>query len=182
MAKKIKIIRKIVLLGDPSVGKTSLVRKYVLDDFSDDYIATIGTKVTSKKMTYTNPEDKCEIELTLMIWDIMGQEEANAIPKNVYEGSKGAIMVCDLTRKETLYSLSRLTTRLIKASPNIQIIFAANKNDLTDQLQFGFADMSHLSDEFNSPHFLTSAKSGENVESAFHKLGKMMLKMQGVMV
>ena len=179
MPKKIKIIRKIVLLGDQAVGKTSLIRKYVLDEFSDDYITTIGTKVTSKNLSYKWPGSNQEVDLTLMIWDIMGQKEYDGIPRN-FQGSKGAIMVSDLTRKETLYNLPILTNKALEINKNIPLIFVANKNDLTKQFQFGFQDMQTISHMYQAPIFLSSAKTGENVENIFKRLGELMLKKQGI--
>ena len=73
MTDKIRVKGKICLLGDLAVGKTSLIRRYVLDTFDDKYITTIGTKVTKKRLDIELPDQQKEIDLTLLIWDIMGQ-------------------------------------------------------------------------------------------------------------
>jgi len=179
MADKIRIKRKIVLVGDPAVGKTSLVRKCVLDAFSDNYIMTVGFKVMSKKMIFKSTDNSTDIELNLMIWDIMGQRGYSLIPQSAFYGSKGAIIVCDITRKETLLNLTNLTNSLFEIISEIPIILIANKNDLTDQFQFDESAIADIAAAYHAPYFITSAKTGVNVEMAFRVLGRMILKEQG---
>lgn len=180
MGERIQVKRKVMLIGNPCVGKTSLVRRYVMDSFSDDYISTIGFKVMNKKLLYDAMDNGNKIELSLMIWDLMGQQECKLLPQVAYESSKGAIIVCDITRNETKQNLPILTSSLFRIVPDIPIIFIANKNDLIDKLQFGASEMAEVSDQFDAPYFITSAKTGENVELAFRILGKMILKKQGI--
>jgi small GTP-binding protein len=182
MAEDIHIKRKLVLLGDSSVGKTSLIRKFVLDVFSDDYITTIGTKITRKTLQYNTSDNNSTVELSLMIWDIMGQSSLELNPMSAFYGTKGAIIVCDLTRKETLSRLSSLSAELLKITPNIPLIFVGNKHDLLDQIQIADSSLKELTNQFHTDYFLTSAKSGENVELVFNFMGKLMLKKQGIMV
>ena len=97
------IKKKVVLLGNSAVGKTSLIKRFVYDKFEDSYIATIGSKVTKKNMSMmTGGQEK---GLTLMIWDVLGSEGYKATHARTLAGAHGAILVSDLTRKDTLDSL-----------------------------------------------------------------------------
>jgi len=92
--------RKVVLLGDGAVGKTSLIRRFVLDQFDDKYIITIGTKVVKKDVMVGDSK------VSLVVWDVLGQQTLFPLQALSIKGSKGAILVADLTRKETLISLT----------------------------------------------------------------------------
>jgi small GTP-binding protein len=179
MQEKQTYKRKIVLAGGPAVGKTSLIRKYVFNEFSENYLMTIGTHLTRKKLELKNPNKDYYVELTLMIWDIMGQRGYQLTPENAFINAKGALLVCDLTRKDTLDDLKDLIERLFKITSKIPIIFMANKNDLVDQMVFGEPEIAALASQYNAPYYFSSAKTGENVETAFNIMGKMILKEQG---
>src|SRR5207249_11546858 len=97
------IKRKILLLGDGAVGKTSLIRRFVVDKFSDDYITTIGTKVTKKDLRLESPGKATD--LTSMIWDVLGQKGYKGIQESSFQGAKGALLIYDVSRQETLQSL-----------------------------------------------------------------------------
>lgn len=181
LVEDIRIKRKVVLIGDPMVGKTSLIRKFVFDAFSDDYITTIGTKISRKSIDFNGSENGKKIQLTLMIWDIMGQKEYKLIHETAYQGSKGAIIVCDLTRKETLHNSTTWVTSLFNITQTLPIVFVANKSDLTDQFQFNDKELNDIALPYRAPYYKSSAKTGENVEELFKELGRMMLKEQGAL-
>lgn len=178
-----KLKKKIVLLGDSAVGKTSLIRRYVFDQFEDSYISTIGTKATMKELKI--PQDDEEIKVTLMIWDLIGREGYHALHARSFVGVNGAILVADLTRKETLDSLERYwIPSLFKVVENVPLIFVSNKSDLVKKFEFEPEDMEVIAARYNIgfedilPKWLrtdygTSAKTGENVEKVFESIGYM---------
>ena len=167
------LIKKVCLLGDGAVGKTSLIRKYVYDDFDDKYLMTIGTKITKKTMKVGLDE---EINLTIMISDIVGQVEFERIHKQYYRGSKGGLFVCDLTRKDTLERVEWWLDSFRDVAGDVPVILLGNKLDLKEQHEITFEDMAKFAKKFNCPYYLTSAKTGENVERAFQNMGMRVIK------
>src|SRR5438093_9223217 len=96
---------KICLVGEVGVGKTSLVKRFVLDTFDDRYVATVGTKVTKKTVPVLWRGGPAMMDL--MVWDIMGEKGFRALLKEAYfEGCQGVLAVCDVTRKDTLHELN----------------------------------------------------------------------------
>jgi small GTP-binding protein len=177
------IKKKIVLLGDSAVGKTSLIRRYVFDQFQDSYISTIGSKATMKEMKI--PGDEEDIDLTLMIWDLIGSEGYHAVHARNFVGVDGAILVADLTRRETLENLERYwIPSLFSVVESVPLVFACNKSDLRDQYEFKPKDLLKIALDYNDgfdnvlpeglkTHYETSAKEGDNVELAFESIGCM---------
>lgn len=165
---KKEVIKKICLLGDGAVGKTSLIRRYVYDFFDDKYIKTIGTKVTKKTLTLSD-----KLTLTLLIYDILGQKDYERLHKLYYRGSSGALVVSDVTREDTLENMSHWAKSLRDGVGDIPLVFICNKTDLKKTTTKAIADRAR---PFNASCFLTSAKTGKNVENAFKSLSEMLCK------
>ncbi len=187
MTEKLRVKGKICLLGDLAVGKTSLIRRYVLDSFEDKYITTIGTKVTKKRLNIEVPDKQKEVDLTLLVWDIMGQYQERLpttisqfnryIPQqNYFFNAKGAIIVCDLTRRSTIKSNKVWITSLFEITGQIPIIIVGNKVDLTEKHELTMEDVKNLADDYNAPYYLTSAKTGQNVDKMFYTIGELLVK------
>jgi small GTP-binding protein len=167
---------KVCLLGDGAVGKTSLIRRFVEDEFNDDYLLTIGTKTSKKRLIIKKTDPQREFHLTLMIWDIMGQISFRKLLHPTYlKGAKGAMLVCDLTRKDTLEHLDDWIDSLYIEGRVMPSVFVANKSDLENQHVFGKAELEGVASAYDSPFFMTSAKTGENVEEAFRVLGEKLI-------
>ena len=177
-----KYTKNIVLLGDAAVGKTSLIRRYVIDSYDDKYITTIGKKVTKKEIVLETEDDQAH--MNLMIWDIIGQKGYKQIQSTSFNHADGAILVSDLTRKETLESLlSYWIPLLLKSTGPIPTIIIGNKDDLTDQIQISMAELQNMAEKcqgfgVKNECFFTSAKAGTKVEDAFVHLAGQVIKSQ----
>ena len=172
--KKI-VEKKVCLLGDFGVGKTSLIRRFVFDAYDDKYLSTLGVKVTKKQMVVKDFKKKpfLKIDLTLMIWDLVGQKGFQAIKTSAYKGTNGAFIVCDLTRPETIESMNWWVDSLFKVSKDIPLIFLANKVDLTDDVVPAElrGKIETIMKKYKGFFFSTSAKTGKDVEAAFQSMG-----------
>lgn len=166
-----EMIRKVCMLGDPSVGKTSLVRRFVLDIFDDSYIPSIGMKVTKKQMIL---EDE-SLDLTLMIWDILGSKTSR-FDSVYYKGVKGALLVSDVSKEKTADSIPRWLSGLFKITGDVPLMFIGNKIDLIEDKSSIEKKIEGYSKKYNSKVLFTSAKTGNNVENAFLHLAKEMAK------
>ncbi len=169
----ISLSKKVCLLGDFAVGKTSLVRRFVYNLFEDKYFSTIGVKVSRKVVAVPRGDEI--IELTLMLWDLAGSEEFDDVRISYMRGATGAVAVCDLTRPETLASLHDYAQTLRRVSPQAQLILAANKVDLADQAGASAEQVRELAAQLAAPYYLTSAKNGAQVETLFRHLGRLLV-------
>jgi small GTP-binding protein len=170
------INKKVCLLGDYAVGKTSLVRRFVYERFEDKYLSTIGVKVSRK--TLVVPHQDQLVDLAIILWDIAGSEEFDRLRSSYLRGAAGAVLVCDLTRSETLRHLPSYWDDLRQICPTAQVVLAANKTDLVEQLHLSVSEIEAYASGLQVPFYLTSAKSGDQVETLFRQLGQLMLIRQ----
>ncbi len=165
-----EIKKKINLLGNPAVGKTSLILRYVKDVFGDGYLKTIGTNVYSKDVEIIGANVK------LMIQDVMGEKSYESVHENSFRGSAGAIFVADATRIDTLddifdYWIPKYESITGDSSGKILTV---NKTDLDDiEIEREYV-LKELSRDFEHI-FFTSAKTGDFVEEAFNEMASRVL-------
>ncbi len=165
-----RLSAKICLIGDGPVGKTSLVRRYVLNMYDDSYIATIGTKVSKKMVQVPRPGDR-PVAVDLVIWDIMGQAKFRDILKDAYfRGASGILAVCDMTHLPSLTCLEEWVRAVESVTGETATLVALNKADLAGDAEFDEDEASQVADSFGGEVLATSAKTGGNVEEAFRLL------------
>ncbi len=162
------VSRKICLIGDFGVGKTSLIRRFVDRQFDDRYLSTVGVKISRKQIEIESGQ-----ALQLVIWDIEGQTQFKAIASSYLQGAKGAILVGDVTRPESLDELAEHIRQFQKINPTGNTIVALNKADLLEADQLELLVERYL---FNNPCVLgthpTSAKTNANVDTIFQTLAR----------
>ncbi len=129
---------KVVLVGDGAVGKTSLVRRFVEQRFDDEYITTIGTNVKKKRIE--------DLNINLLIWDLYGQKLNKDLQKANFEGADGAIVVYDLTRENTFYSIDDWLEELFEVTGQIPFMVLGNKYDLLEDFLIE-VDLEEVSEE-----------------------------------
>jgi small GTP-binding protein len=167
-----EMMKKMCVIGEAAVGKTSLIRRFVLDKFDDRYIPTLGMKTTAKELQFTMGEE--EVRLRLQIWDVIGLRCFSKLQKKTYESSNAAFFVLDITRPGTLYSFENWLSSLYKVAGEIPVMVLANKNDLKAEIKK--REIEKIAMDYGFLYYLTSAKTGENVDEAFNTLGKLMIK------
>ena len=150
------------------------MRRFVYDRFDDKYLSTIGVKVSRKTVSITRDDE--DIELTMLLWDLAGSEEFDQVRASYLRGASGAILVCDLTRRDTLDSLRQYVDDLRRSSPQAQMIVAANKSDLVTQQALNPDQIKTVASTFRAPYYLTSAKTGTEVAILFRHLGQLLLE------
>jgi small GTP-binding protein len=167
-----EFVRKICICGDPSVGKTSLIRRFVVGQFDEKYISTLGTVVSKKNILISDKDS----EVKLLIWDISGQEEFKRIHASAFRDATGAIIVCDVTRPETAENTYTWISNLFEfAGKEVPVIILTNKFDLA-QTQLNIVDnVKTILGNHQYPVYPTSAKTGHNVEMVFQTLAESIL-------
>lgn len=167
------LVKKVCLLGDYSVGKTSLVRRFVEGCFDERYLSTIGVKVDRKRLALDTPAGT--VDLTLMLWDLAGGPDIGPVVPSYYRGSAGAVLACDLTRPGTLEGVRVYANGFMAANPGAHLVIAANKVDLVDERRLDDGQLASMAADLGAPLFLTSAKTGEQVEAMFQALGLLLV-------
>jgi len=165
------IKKKIGMLGSFGVGKTSLVARFVHSVFSDKYHTTVGVKV-DKKVLRVNDR-----ELTLMLWDMAGEEENAPVKIHQMRDASGYLLVVDGCRRKTLDVAVSLQQRVESEIGPCPFLLLANKADERSQWEIPDSMWEELKAR-GWPVLETSAKTGQRVEEAFLMLSSRMLEAQ----
>jgi small GTP-binding protein len=162
------IQKKICMIGDFAVGKTSLVTRFVRQTYTDKYLTTVGVKVDTKMVTLAN-----EQEIKLILWDIAGNNALTSTTTSYLRGAAGFLLVVDGTRVQTWHSASELREAVVAQLGEKPFVMLLNKADLVEQWEIKEALIEEKQQQ-GWQILSTSAKTGKNVEAAFLDLATKM--------
>ena len=162
---------KVVVVGDSGVGKTNLIKRFVSNTYNPNTKATVGVEFLSKSYKINDQVFKIEI------WDTAGQERYKSITAAYYKGAKGALIVYDITQKDTFENINKWMSEVRdKSTKDLKILIVGNKTDLVDERQVSTEEALSKAKELESPVMEASALDGSNVKAAFYDLLKEMYK------
>ena len=165
MEKK-EILYKILLLGDSSVGKSCLLKRYTDNTFLDIHISTIGLDYKLKEVKLKDGKT-----VKVQIWDTAGQDRFRAITKNYYKGAQGIALIYDITNQITFENVRKWIDQIKEeVSEKVPIILVGNKIDIVERRVIKKEDGESMAKEYGLLFSECSAKTGENIDSTFNQL------------
>ena len=156
------------VVGDPGVGKTSLITRYVEDRFDNNYLPTLGVDFLVKNLAI---DEKTSAKM--VVWDIAGQESWKSKMNLYLKGAAGAIIICDVTRPTTTKHITNWLEKIKRRAGDIPYCVIGNKVDLEEDQKVMLDELTEYAQEM--PCFLSSAKTGINVNETFESIAKLMI-------
>jgi len=170
-----KFILKLLTAGEGGVGKTTLLHRYVEGKFSQSTKMTIGVEFFLKEVEVDSQQ------CTLQLWDFGGQERFRFLLESYVLGAKGALLMFDLTRIQTLENLEQWVKLVRKGDPNLPILFVGTKLDLKEDIMVDDDYARNFLEELNLFDYIKiSSKTGHNVQEAFNLLTRRILERQQI--
>ena len=165
---------KILILGDSTVGKTCLLTRYSDNTFSETYLSTIGVDYKLKNVSLENGKIA-----KLQIWDTAGQDRFRSIAKNYYKGANGIIVLYSVTDKRSFTNVKIWINQIkTEVKENVTIILVGNKIDDEEHREISTEEGEELAENFGLKFYECSAKTGENVNSTFNELVKVIVNVK----
>ena len=159
-----QIVLKLLLLGDSSVGKTSILLKYISNKFDESSISTVGVDYMDKIIDYN------KFKIKLQIWDTSGEEKFRTITKNFYRNADGLLVVFDLTKKESYDHIKSWINEAKENNDKLKTILIGNKLDLKDERIVAIDVAKQFAEKNNLKYIETSAKDGTNINESFQAI------------
>ncbi|KAL0089778.1 ras-related protein rab-6B-like protein [Phycomyces blakesleeanus] len=167
---------KLVFLGEQSVGKTSLITRFMYDTFDNTYQATIGIDFLSKTMYL---DDRT---IRLQLWDTAGQERFRSLIPSYIRDSSVCVVVYDITNRNSFLNTTKWIDDVrAERGTDVIIVLVGNKTDLNDKRQVTVEDGERKAKEYNIMFIETSAKAGYNVKALFRKIGHALPGMENTL-
>eukprot|EP01104_Vermistella_antarctica_P002758 TRINITY_DN12978_c0_g1_i1.p1 TRINITY_DN12978_c0_g1~~TRINITY_DN12978_c0_g1_i1.p1 ORF type:complete len:207 (+),score=42.95 TRINITY_DN12978_c0_g1_i1:77-697(+) len=158
---------KYIVIGPTGVGKSCLLLQFTDKKFQEEHDLTIGVEFGVRSTTLNSKKIK------LQIWDTAGQESFRSITHSYYRGAHAALLVYDITRRESFLQMKSWLEDALRHSNNITIMLVGNKHDLTERRQVSTEEGRKFAEDNGLVFLETSAKTAENVEEAFFQTCRM---------
>ena len=163
MSNQFDYLLKYIIIGDEEVGKSNLLSHYIDDRFTSEYQSTIGVEFRAKNVVIRNKTYR------IQIWDTAGQENFRSITRAYYKNSVCALVVYDISRRDSFNNVSTWIEDCRNQSPKtIFMVLVGNKSDLADKRQVSTEEGQELAEKYGLQFYETSAKTGENVNDIFY--------------
>ena len=168
---------QLLIIGDSSVGKTSLINRYTNGTFKEEYLATVGLDYSSKDEEFNNET------IHIKLWDTAGQERFKSLTQNYLRNADGILLVYDVTTTESFDNLKDWITSIKQnmETKNIflPLIIVGNKVDMEESREISKEDAEKFASENHYKYYETSAKTGDGVDEAIRELVNQILKQDG---
>ena len=165
---------KIVVCGDPGVGKTSTVLRLTDNAFMRTYVPTLGVSISERLMEIGDKH------VNLILWDIAGQSKFELMRRHFYKGTDAVIIIFDLTNRKSFQSVSNWVNDLRKYEEDLIGVIFGNKEDLTDERKITNIEALNLAQALSLDYVETSALTGKNIESSFYKIAENLFKSENI--
>ena len=161
---------KLLLIGDSTVGKTSILFRYINEEFPEYYVSTIGVEYKIKTLIIDGKK------VILRIWDTSGQERYRSITQNFYRNANGILFVFDITNRESFNNIKIWLTDSENCETKVTKILVGNKIDLKDKRTVDKEIIEAFAEKKDMKYFESSAKEGINIDELFRELAELILK------
>lgn len=166
-------IYKVIVLGDPTVGKSELLAKIASDPFYEAYKPTVGVSILKKSIELRD----FDVKVHLMLWDIAGQPQFYMLHRPYFNGANGMLLVFDISRSSSFSNINSWYSTAIKYGlRRVPRILVGNKIGPGDQRKIILPMAKRLSEKLDALYFETSVITGENVEEVFYKIAELIFR------
>lgn len=163
---------KVVVCGDPGVGKTSTILRLTDNAFMRTYVPTLGVSISERLMTLGDKH------VNLILWDIAGQSKFEIMRRHFYKGTDAVILIFDLTNRQSFESVSNWFNDIKKYEKDLTGLIFGNKEDLLDERKIPTGEALKIAKTLNLEYIETSALTGKNIEQSFYKLAETLFKLK----
>ena len=166
-------IYKVIVIGDPAVGKTELLEKFTCNKFEERYLPTVGVRILKESIELR----KYNTTVNLMFWDVAGQPQFYMLHRPYFNGADGMLLVFDITRSSTFSNINNWYSSAVKYGlSGIPRILIGNKAHLAGERKIILPMAAHLGEKLNAHYYETSPLNGHNVKEVFEKIAELIYR------